>query len=254
MSEPIGRDWVTKAEKLLLSLRDIAGAAIVLSEDGTEISEINVLAEGKRPAKQIVRDVRSALRAEYQLDLDYRKVSVAQKRTGKTSGGRAELEKTSTPSILALPSSRLDEEPPAIRVRFVGVTVGIDQTTCRARVELSLGERETVGEATGANSGHQVSRRIAEAALSAVSRFLDDSYVLTLGDLEVLEFGGEEVVLVGVKFRKSRLEKMLTGSCPVRHDLQQAVVYATLDALNRILGRLRYREPVEYEIRPTSLP
>jgi len=253
MSEAIGRDWVTKAEKLLLSLRDIAGVAVVLSEDGSEITEINILAEGQRPAKQIVRDVRSALRAEYQIDLDYRKVSVAQKRDTR-AGEDAKREEPETPSVLSLPASRLDEEPPAVRVRFVGVSVGIDQTTCRARVELSLGDRETLGEAVGINTGRQVSRLIAEATLSAVSRFLDDSCVLGLGDLEVLEFSGEEVVLVGVKFHKSRSEKLLTGSCPVSHDLQQAVVYATLDALNRILGRLRYREPVEYEIRPTSLP
>jgi len=30
------------------------------------------------------------------------------------------------------------------------------------------------------------------------------------------------------------------------------VVYATLSALNRVLGRLRFREPVEYELRPTT--
>ncbi len=247
-----GRDWVVQAEKLLLSLRDIAGVGITVSDDGREISEINVLADGQRPPKQIVRDVRSALKAEYQIDVDYRKISVAQKRDAGDDP-TAETEPP-RPTVLTLPAARVSEEPAAVRLRFVGVTVGIDQSACRAQVELSLGEREAVGEATGANSKRQVPRLICEATLEAVSRFVDDAYGFTLTDLDVLQFGGEEVVLVAVKFYKDRSEKTLTGSCVVSHDLQQSVVYATLDSLNRILGRLRYREPVEYEIRPTTMP
>jgi hypothetical protein len=34
--------------------------------------------------------------------------------------------------------------------------------------------------------------------------------------------------------------------------LPQSVVYATLAAVNRILGGLPLREPVEYELRPAS--
>lgn len=255
MNDATGRDWVERAEKLLLSLRDIEGVAIVLTEDGGEITEINVLAGGQRPPKQIVRDVRSALRAEFQIDLDYRKISVAQKRDPASEGPEvATPPEPTAPTILKIPAKQVEEEPPVVRLRFVGVTVSIDQTTCHARVELSLGDRETVGEASGSNSRRQITRLIAEASLEAIAKFLDDVYVLTLTDLEVLEFGGEDVVLVAIKFHKDRSDKTLTGSCVVSHDLQQSVVYATLDSLNRILGRLRYREPVEYEIRPTSLP
>jgi hypothetical protein len=247
-----GREWVIEAEKLLLSLRDIARASIALTEDGREISEINILAEGQRPPKQIVRDVRSALRAEYQIDVDYRKISVAQKRESGRDASAPEPSRL--PNVLTLPALRLEEEPAAVRLRFVGVTVGLDQATCHARVELSLGDRETMGEATGSNSRRQVPLLIGQATLEAVERFVDEAYVFTLTDLEIVELGGEDVVLVAIKFYKDRSEKTLTGSCPVTHDLQQSVVYATLDGLNRILGRLRYREPVEYEIRPTSLP
>ena len=38
----------------------------------------------------------------------------------------------------------------------------------------------------------------------------------------------------------------------VEQDVAQSVVYATLAAVNRVLGGLRSREPVEYELRPTS--
>jgi len=55
-----------------------------------------------------------------------------------------------------------------------------------------------------------------------------------------------------VSFVAHRQEKMLTGSCAVAHDTPQAVVLATLDALNRVVGGLRVKEPTEYVLRPTS--
>jgi len=55
-----------------------------------------------------------------------------------------------------------------------------------------------------------------------------------------------------VKLLGQRSEKTLVGSCTVEQDMAQSVVYATLAAVNRVLGGLRSREPVEYELRPTS--
>lgn len=245
----LGRDWVVEAQKLLLSLRDIVGADIAVSEDQKTLAEINILAEGHRPPKQIVRDVRSALRAEYQVDVDYRKISIAQRRESGKEAGRGS---DSGPTVLTLPAVHVEEEPTASRLCFEGVGVEIEQTSCSVRVELSLGKREAVGEASGNPAGPQVSRLVSEATLEAVTKFLEPGYSLVLTELKTIVLGGEEIALVSVKFFKERAEKTLIGSCVVDHSLQQSVVYATLDALNRILGRLRYREPVEYEIRPTS--
>ena len=249
MNDSRASTWKSQAEKLLLSLRDIIGANISLDSQG-EITEVSILAEGHRPPKQIVRDVRSALRAEYQVDLDYRKISVAQKSTPREDGSTAREEQA---TVLSLPAARVLEQPSTVRLQFIGVTTTIDQNQCRVRVELALGEREAMGESVGTNSKRHVPRLVAEATLEAVGKFLDDTYNLSLSDLEVLRFSGEEVVLVGIKFFKDRAEKPLTGSCVATHDLQQSIVYATLDALNRILGRLQYKEPVEFELRPTII-
>ena len=240
-----GPNWKPQAEKLLASLRDIVGASLVLSPEG-EITEVSILAEGHRPPKQIVRDVRAALRAEYRIDLDYRRISVAQKSPVADAG-------PTRPTVLTLPAARVQEEPVRGRPRFVGVTTHLEQSRCRVRVELALGEREALGEAEGTNARRQIPRLVAEATLEAVGRFLDGSYRLSLADLEVMRFGGEEIVLVGVRFHQERGETVLTGSAVVSQDVQQSVVYATLDGLNRILGRLRYKEPVEFELRPTTL-
>ena len=246
----LGRDWVIEAQKLLLSLRDIVGADVSVSHDGKSLDEINILAEGHRPPKQIVRDVRSALRAEYQVDVDHRKISVAQRREPEKDLAASTSE--SSPTVLTLPAVHTEEEPSVLRLRFEGVNVNIDHSSCQVRVELSLGDREAVGEAAGMSDGRQVPRLVGEATLDAMSKFLAPGYSLNLTDLEQVSMSGEKAVLVTVKFFKERAEKTLTGSCMVEHSLQQSVVYATLDALNRVLGRLHYREPVEYQIRPTS--
>lgn len=244
-----GRDWVSEAQKLLLSLRDIVGADIIVNDDETSLAEINILAEGHRPPKQIVRDVRSALRAEYQVDVDYRKISVAQRRDSERDAARSEDGAT----ILTLPAAQVAEEPAAARLSFGGVTVDVDQAVCRVRVELSLGDREAVGEASGPNAPQQLLRLAGEASLAAVGKFLAPSAVLVLGEVREVTLAGQPVVLVGVTFFKDRTGKVLIGTALVDHSLQQAVVCATLSALNRILGRLRFREPVEYRIRPTSM-
>jgi len=246
--KPRGREWGKEAERLLTSLRDIASADLAFSEDGAELLEINILAEGHRPPKQIVRDVRSALRAEYQIDVDYRKISVAQRRdpdaSRRTDGG---------PTVLTLPAAEVEEEPAAVRIRFEGVTVTRTHSGCRVRVELSLGERETAGEAEGLGARTRIEPLVARAALASAARFLDPAYSLVLGDLKRVELDGEETVVVALHLFTDRDEKTLLGAVPAGRDLQQAVVYATLAALNRILGRLRFREPVEYELRPTTM-
>lgn len=243
--------WKSHAERLLQSLRDIVGASITLDPASGEVVEVSVLAEGNRPPKQIVRDVRSALRAEFQVEVDYRRISVAQKRSPGAPAAAEEAPRR--PTLLTLPASRVLSEPAVTRMQFVGVTVSIEQSRAHARVELALGDRESMGEASGLNTRREVPRLVAEATLAAVSKFLDDGQSFMLADLEVLRFAGEEVVLVGVKLFRDRLEKPLTGSCVVANDLQQSIVYASLDSINRILGRLRYKEPVEFELRPTTI-
>lgn len=244
----LGREWVAEAQKLLLSLRDIAGASITVSEDGTSITEVNVLAEGHRPPKQIVRDVRSALRAEYQVDVDYRRISVAQRR--EPEADRASED--DGPTILTLPAAHVEEEPSAQRFRFQGVNLAVAGGSAQVQVELSLGDREAVGESAGVASGIGISRLVAQATLDAVAKFLDPSSFLDLRDIQVVTLGGEEIALVSISLVKARNEKSLTGSAPARPTLQEGVAYATLCALNRVLGRLRYREPIEYQVRPTS--
>ena len=69
------REIVYRAEDLILRLRDVRSCRIVTGETGA-ITEIHVVASSDRPPKMIARDVETALKAELDLDVDYRKIGV----------------------------------------------------------------------------------------------------------------------------------------------------------------------------------
>ena len=69
------REIVYKAEDLILRLRDVRSCRIITDETGM-ISEIHVVASSYRPPKMIARDVETALKAELDLEIDYRKIGV----------------------------------------------------------------------------------------------------------------------------------------------------------------------------------
>ncbi len=73
--------WYQEAEGLLESLKGVLSARIVAHPDG-RVEEVHVLTTDEVSPKQTVRNVESALAAQYNVVIDHRKVSVAQ-----TTGG-----------------------------------------------------------------------------------------------------------------------------------------------------------------------
>ena len=239
--------WVERAESLILSLRDVTGVDIAAS--GDDILEINILASGDRPPKQIARDVRSALRAELRLEVDHRKISVAQRRDD--SGLSEEIQLAEGSVIELVP--RLDPRPASTRrIQFLGLDISLNTHRTHARVELALGDGEAAGEAEGPATQDDSLRLIARATLQAVERFVGPGTRFTLSELVQVSLGGEPVVLVGVSYQHGRERALLSGSAAAGRDLQTSVVFATLAALNRRLERLPIHEAVEYELRPTT--
>ena len=71
-------DWtIQEAERLLLSLKSVVSARVV-TRPGGEVEEIHLLTTDEVRAKQTVRNVESALLAHLDLEVDHRKISVAQ--------------------------------------------------------------------------------------------------------------------------------------------------------------------------------
>jgi len=231
--------WVKRAEAAIRSLRDVEGVSVQAEDD--DIREIHVLTGSTRPAKQIVRDVQTLLLTRFNRTIDHRVVSVAYARSSPGPSARPE----SAPA-------RAPEGASAHRIRFRSVNLYLAAGRAQAQVELGWKGVTRVGSATGSATREGANGLIAEATLSAVQEFLEEEWVFGLQDIDLVRLGRQEVVVVALSLLAHRNEKTLVGCCTVEQDTQQAVVLATLAALNRVVGGLRTREPTEYILRPTS--
>ncbi len=145
-----------------------------------------------------------------------------------------------------------DSGSAADRIRFGGVNLHVAGRRARAEVELHWMGMPRSGHAEGFGTRDGALRLIAQATLVTVQEFLDEQLALSLEGVEVTRAGRGDVVVVALELLAHRTQKSLAGCCPVGEDVQEAVVLATLSALNRIVGGLPMREPTEYVLRPTS--
>jgi len=233
--------WPKSAEAAIRSLRDIEAVSIQTEDD--EIREIHVLTSSGRPAKQIVRDVQTLLLTRFNRSIDHRVVSVAYSRPA--AGPTAIVPRETVPE-------QEPEEQAQPRIRFGSVNLYVASGRAQAQVELGWKGVTRLGTASGSATREGAQGLIASATLAAVQEFLEDGIALSMQDIDLLRLGKQDVIVVSISLLAHRNEKTLVGCCTVEQDTQQAVVLATLAALNRVVGGLRTREPTEYVLRPAS--
>ena len=232
--------WTTEAENGIRGLPDVEAARILT--EGDEIREIHVISGSRRPAKLIVKDVVGLMWARYDRRIDHRVVGVV----------RVQPRPDSSPRPAPLPPEPERAAEDQSRIRFGSVNLYLDGARAQAQVELRWKSILRMGNASGWCSREGAQRLVAAATVAALQEFLDGDVALGVEEVEVVRMGGHEVVIVGLALLTHRQEKILTGCCTVGRDLPQAVVLATLSALNRVVGGLKTKEPIEYILRPAS--
>jgi hypothetical protein len=259
-------------EDALRRLRGVSSAHIVLDVNN-QIAEVHIIATGDRLPKQIVRDVETTVLAMLHVKVDHRKISVAQI---DPKGGVPTEEPVETrgfrPRIAPPPSRPASEEPlgddfsaaaekrgsvaalaALPRLRFMGMNLQVSGSGCQATVELSRGRVLSTGDSSGPGPGKGALRSLAEATLGAVMHCYQDGPAFVLEEIAFTSLGQKEIVLVSVSFQRGREVIQLLGSTFVGVDPQQAVILATLDAINRFSGRLKERGFIEYEVGPSPV-
>ena len=239
--------WAARAETAIRSLRDVEGVSIMA--DGDDIRELHILTTSNRPAKQIVRDVQTLLLTKFNRSIDHRVVSVAYANAASPVAAVAaapapELAPVAPPA----PAAAAEEE----RVRYTGVNLYVSGVRVQAQVELKWKGVTRVGSASGFGTRDGAHRLVAEATVAALQEYVEDELALGIEDATIVRSGRQDVVVVTLALLSHRQNKALAGCCTVDQDAQQAVVLATLMALNRAVGGLRTKEPTEYVLRPTS--
>ncbi len=145
------------------------------------------------------------------------------------------------PHVVARPAV-LVEEAAAPRVECAGVGVMTAGAALTATVELARGVAVARIQETGPNHPGTDQLLVSRAAVRALADLLDESATLSLADLRETEMAGERVTLVAVDLVEGRRSERFFGSCSQRHGPHQAAVYAVLDALNRRLDLMNFRE------------
>src|SRR5712692_2539433 len=208
-----------RLENLISSLTGVLSARMIVTPLG-EVSEIHVLTSSDVQAKQVVRNIESALMAQLGVKIDHRKISVAQ-----TADVR--------------PIEQLQEE--AIRSRankrvviFQSLEVRPSERPQRViiRVRLAFEGREAEAEEQGTDTTRNRVEAAARAASLCLDELLPDNSVALEG-ATIIDAFDRKFVLVAVHGLGGREAQLLTGTCEIRESPERSSVLAVLDATNR---------------------
>jgi hypothetical protein len=240
-----------RAETAIRRLRDVEGVSVRV--DGSDLVEIHVVSSSDRSPKQIVRDVQAVLRTDLGMSIDHRIVSVALARPPGAAPAGATSAAPPVPARAPAPSRAPEPSPPEPvrddRIRYENANLIVHGQKTQAQVELRWKGLPRIGNASGWSSRDDSHRLVAQATALAVQEFLSDPIALNVRDVSFVEAGGHRVAVVVMSLLAHRHEKVLTGSCSLERDATQAVVLATLSALNRLVAGMRVKEPTEYVLR-----
>lgn len=228
---------LSQVEKLLRGLSGVKSLKLVPNGVGG-IEEVHVVGTSDTGAKQVVRNIESALLAEFGIQIDHRKISVARVEEpdihpdATAEGVQAEVED----------EEDLDEmEPvPDSRVRRLLLdSFEIDrragqQVACR--VTLRDGEAFYEGEAEGPDFARSRLEVAAQAVLQALNEATLEPITLRLDGVTRLDVFERHLVVAVVQGQEHRRSVTLPGISVIENSPEEAAVLACLHATNRWAG------------------
>jgi hypothetical protein len=222
---------IKRAEDLILTLPGVVSAKILAGDNGT-IDQIHVLTTQEFTAKQVVRNIESALVAHLSMRIDHRKISVAvtseprQTRTRDRSGDGGDGEGPRLTEGKVTGARR--------RLYFEDVEVrGSRSKGVSCRVTLRKGDASWTGEAQGIEGDRSRLDLAARATILAIAAAEGREGQLAVEGVKVVEAFDRRYVFVAVTVRSGREAKMLAGTCEITESAETASVLAVLNATNR---------------------
>ena len=189
-------------QELICRLEGVQAAQVVFAENGMPC-EIHVLAGPEKSSKSLVRDIQSALTAQFGVQVDHRIISVAPR-------GDFRLAHT------------------GLEIKSAGGRVS-------ASVTLARGCDTYTGHGESANTPFARRRCVSEAALAAVNRAAGET-CFELASVDALTLAGQGIVVTQVY--SLRDGQRLLGSAFLNEDPDNAAVHSVLSAVNRRLSVL----------------
>ena len=271
--------WVEDAERWICQLQGVRQCKIDLETNGS-VSGIHVIASANREPRHVVRDVEGLLKARLSLDVYYKKISVVQildqepdvlDEVPETTATSQPVSSDSTqgPDLTNTPSREIKpaptpepnlarplpfplsdmvrpavlvEDAPQARIECSGVGLMTSGATLTATVELVREETSAQAREAGPNHPGIDLQLLARATAGALTDLVDEPVSLSIADVREQDAAGESVVVVAVDLVEGRKSERYFGICRSHPNQQQAVVYAVLDAMNRRLDLMNFKE------------
>ena len=196
-------------QELICRLEGVQAAQVVFAESGMPC-EIHVLAGPEKSSKSLVRDIQSALTAQFGVQVDHRIISVAQLSEGLVPRGDFRLAHT------------------GLEIKSAGGRVS-------ASVTLARGCDTYTGHGESANTPFARRRCVSAAALAAVNRAAGET-CFELASVDAVTLAGQGIVVTQVY--SLRDGQRLLGSAFLNEDPDNAAVHSVLSAVNRRLSVL----------------
>ena len=193
-------------QDVIMKIQGITHAKIV--GEGEVLQELHVIAGTTRSAKQIVRDIESALLAIFGYRIDRKIISIAQIDTG-------EMKKSLN------------------RIVYQGISVHIEDNNVECEVRLSYGDEEFVSTKSAISTLANRKKVVARATISAVEKVIGQTSIFDIEDVVLNKSRDINFVNVVTNMITRDNEEILIGTAIVRSDVNEAIAKATLDALNR---------------------
>lgn len=223
---------LNQVEQLLTGLSGVESLKLVPDSHGG-IDEVHVVSTRDLGAKQVVRNIESALLAEFGLQIDHRKISVAQVDRPDIHPGPEGRE---PPAEAADAEPGLETVPESGMRRLLLDSLQIDRRAghkVACTVTLRDGEQVYEGEAEGADFSRSRLDVAGHAVLDALNEATLDAVRLRLEGVTRFEVFGRDLVVAVVHGQENRRSVTLPGISVVEDSPEEAAVLACLQATNR---------------------
>jgi len=228
-----------RIEKLLVELEGVGSLKIVPDGHGG-IDEVHVLSSSSLSPKQIVRNIESALLAEFGMQIDHRKISIAQTRAPEISPAQARRVQEAIESPAAAEAEAEEAIAAAAEAarptRTILRDVHMERMAGRefsCRVEVERDGETYVGEAEGPDFERSRMEVAAAACLEALQAAGGEDVHLSLQGASQLQSLSREFVVIVVGASVGRANESLSGIAIVTDSVEEAAVLASLMATNR---------------------
>jgi len=199
-------------QKTIQQLSGVINANVIADVD--QMKEIHILTDQSRHPKQISRDVQSIYAAKFGEVIDRKLISIAQ-------------------IDVEISPKKLDR----ILLDEVKYQIASD-AQAEVKVTLRHADSTYTGKLTGVHTSRNSKRLVIEATLNSLKELFGSNQQIILEDFETVRLAGADVYNVALCAINASSEEVHVGSAIVRGDDKEALVRATLDALNRRITKL----------------